>query len=201
MRRHFTATGFVVQGDRTLLHWHKRLQQWMPPGGHIEPDEDPVQAVLREVREETGVTAEVIPSVPALPFPYPGQLQPPYTILLEDSPEPGEPHQHIDLIYFCHLLDSLPAERRGAANDQPAADPHWVDEASLRSSQPLELAPPIADGVAVPIAEDVRLLALKAIETARQPLAAPRNPQLETRSSPHRLSTHEFPVSTEEGQG
>ena len=63
MRRHFTATGFVVQGSRTLLHWHKRLQQWMPPGGHIEPDEDPVQAVLREIQEETGATAEVIPSV------------------------------------------------------------------------------------------------------------------------------------------
>ncbi len=58
MRRHYTATGFVVQGDRTLLHWHKRLQQWMPPGGHIEPDEDPVQAVLREIREETELADE-----------------------------------------------------------------------------------------------------------------------------------------------
>ena len=55
MRRHFTATGFVVQGSRTLLHWHKRSQKWLPPGGHIEPDEDPVQAILREIREETGV--------------------------------------------------------------------------------------------------------------------------------------------------
>lgn len=115
MSRHFTATGFVVQGDRTLLHWHKRLQQWMPPGGHIEPDENPVQAVLREIREETGAVAEVIPSAATLPFPYPDQLPPPYTILVEDSAEPGDPHQHIDLIYFCRLADSLPAQRRGAA--------------------------------------------------------------------------------------
>jgi 8-oxo-dGTP pyrophosphatase MutT (NUDIX family) len=166
MRRHFTATGFVIQGDRTLLHWHQRLQQWMPPGGHIEPHEDPVQAVLREIREETGVTAEVIPSIPALPFAYPGQVQPPYTILLEDSPEPDEPHQHIDLIYFCRLMDSLPAERRGAAPDHPPGDFHWVDEASLSANQPLDLAacPPRQ----VPIAEDVRLLALEAIETARR---------------------------------
>ncbi len=69
MNRHFTATGFVVQGDRTLLHWHKRLQQWMPPGGHIESGEDPVQAVLREIREETGAAAEVISSGPLLPYP------------------------------------------------------------------------------------------------------------------------------------
>lgn len=164
MRRHFTATGFVVQGSRTLLHWHKRLQQWMPPGGHIEPDEDPVQAVLREIQEETGATAEVIPSVPTLPFNNPGQLQPPYTILVEDIPEPGDTHQHIDLIYFCSLADDTP--------DPSLGDFHWVDEDTLRSDRPLDLAPPLADGVAVPIAEDVRLLAIKAIQTARQVLSS-----------------------------
>lgn len=166
MRRHFTATGFVVQTSRTLLHWHKRLQQWMPPGGHIEPDEDPVQAVLREILEETGATAEVIPSVPVLPFPYPGQVQPPYTILLEDSAEAGEPHQHIDLIYFCRLASAV-----GAAPNPSLGGFHWVDEDTLRSDQPLDLAAS-PGAVAVPIAEDVRLLAIKAIQTARQVLSS-----------------------------
>ena len=161
MRRHFTATGFVVEGDRTLLHWHKRLQQWVPPGGHIEPDEDPLQAVLREVQEETGIAAAVIPAAPVLPFPYPGQVPPQNAILIEDSAEPGERHQHIDLIYFCR-----PA---GGANHDPSlGDFHWVDEGALRSNQPLKLAPPLADGLDLPLAEDVRLLALKAIEAARE---------------------------------
>jgi len=160
VRRHFTATGFVVEGSRTLLHWHKRLQQWMPPGGHIEPDEDPVQAVLREVREETGVEAEVIPTAPDLPFPYPGQVPPPNAILIEESAEPGEPHQHIDLIYFCRPVG-------GADHDPALGDFHWLDEEALRSNQPLQLAPPLADGVDLPLAEDVRLLAIKAIEAAR----------------------------------
>ena len=157
MKRHFTATGFVVDGSRTLLHWHKRLQQWMPPGGHIEPDEDPVQALLREVREETGVEAEVIPTAPDFPFSTPGQIQPPYTILIEDIPEPDEPHQHIDLIYFCRPVD-------GAGHDPTLGDFHWLDEEALRSNQPLQLA---ACGVTIPLSEDVRLLALKAIESAR----------------------------------
>ena len=61
MERHFTVTGFVVDGDRTMLHWHKKLQIWLPPGGHIDANEDPIQAVLREVREETGIVAEIVP--------------------------------------------------------------------------------------------------------------------------------------------
>ncbi len=158
MRRHFTATGFVVQGDSTLLHWHKRLQQWMPPGGHIEPDEDPVAAVLREIREETGLAAQVIALNPLLPIRQPGQLPAPYTILLEDIPDPDEPHQHIDLIYFCRPLRGDPAD--------PPPDPtlRWVTEAELQSNGALDVA---GCGVSVPVPEDVRQLALIAIQTAR----------------------------------
>ena len=53
--RHFTATGFVVHEGATLLHWHSKVKMWLPPGGHVEENEDPVQAVLREVEEETGL--------------------------------------------------------------------------------------------------------------------------------------------------
>ncbi len=159
MKRHFTATGFVVREGRTLLHWHKRLQQWMPPGGHIEPDEDPVAAVLREIREEAGLAAEVIPLAPRMPIDYPGQLPAPYTILLEHSPEPGRPHQHIDLIYFCRSVDGIDPE--------PVADPplRWVGEPELRSGRPLDVA---GCGVSVSVPEDVRLLALVAIKTVRE---------------------------------
>ena len=53
--RHFTATGFVVHRGRVALHWHPKVKAWLPPGGHIEANEDPVQAVLREIEEETGL--------------------------------------------------------------------------------------------------------------------------------------------------
>jgi ADP-ribose pyrophosphatase YjhB (NUDIX family) len=46
--RHFTASGIVLDGGSVLLIEHARLCWWMPPGGPIEPNEDPVQAVLRE---------------------------------------------------------------------------------------------------------------------------------------------------------
>ncbi|MGH3820933.1 MAG: NUDIX domain-containing protein, partial [Pseudonocardiaceae bacterium] len=35
--------------------------RWMLPGGHVEPDENPAEAALREVTEETGLTARLLP--------------------------------------------------------------------------------------------------------------------------------------------
>ena len=55
MDRHFTATGYVVIDNSILLHFHPKVKMWLPPGGHIELNEDPNQAVIREVYEETSI--------------------------------------------------------------------------------------------------------------------------------------------------
>jgi 8-oxo-dGTP diphosphatase len=51
---------FVMHEGRLLLVRHAKLGKWLPPGGHIEPDETPDEAVLREVREETGLDVELV---------------------------------------------------------------------------------------------------------------------------------------------
>ena len=160
MIRHFTATAFVVRKGETLLHWHRKLGQWMPPGGHLLPDEDPVTGVLREVREETGLDVELIDATPRFAFDYPEQVAAPVTVLIEDITEPdGSSHQHIDFIYFCRSLD-------GAALRPPSPDDEllWVSEAQLADCEALQRA----DGSGVAVAEDVRLLALEAIRTERE---------------------------------
>jgi 8-oxo-dGTP pyrophosphatase MutT (NUDIX family) len=108
LKRHFTATGFVVDGDAVLLHWHAKIKAWLPPGGHVEANEDPVQAVLREIKEETGLSVEIVGSAPDLGLAYPEQVAPPYTIMVEDIDDPVDGfHQHIDMIYFCRPLGAL----------------------------------------------------------------------------------------------
>jgi 8-oxo-dGTP pyrophosphatase MutT (NUDIX family) len=99
--RDFAVAAFVVHDGRVLLHWHAKLERWLPPGGHIEPNELPDEAVIREVWEETGVAAVLLDAPEADPnLPQPGVPRPlarPAGIVLT-AISPG--HQHIDLVYF-----------------------------------------------------------------------------------------------------
>ena len=56
----FTVAIFVVHQHRVLLIHHRALDRWLPLGGHIELDEDPEQAALREAREESGFEVELL---------------------------------------------------------------------------------------------------------------------------------------------
>jgi 8-oxo-dGTP pyrophosphatase MutT (NUDIX family) len=97
--RDFTVAVFVVDAGRILLHEHAKLGKWLPPGGHIEPNELPDVAALREVAEETGLAVRLVGEC-GLPRDYPGQpvqLVVPAGIQVEFI-APG--HEHIDLIYF-----------------------------------------------------------------------------------------------------
>jgi 8-oxo-dGTP pyrophosphatase MutT (NUDIX family) len=161
MRRHFTVSGFVVESDRTLLHWHQKLQLWLPPGGHVDPDEDPVQATVREVLEEAGIAAEVVPYAPLELFASPPQLPTPLSIIVADvGASPGEPaHQHIDMIYVLRPRD-------GVARVAPERDHGfiWITEAQLRRDEHLPVA---SCGVDIAVPEDVRVLGLRAIALVR----------------------------------
>ena len=44
MTRDFTVATFVVHEGKVLLLWHRKLGMWLPPGGHIEPNELPDEA-------------------------------------------------------------------------------------------------------------------------------------------------------------
>jgi ADP-ribose pyrophosphatase YjhB (NUDIX family) len=119
----FTVVAFVVHNNRILLIYHKQLKQWLPLGGHIELDEDPEQALFREITEESGLEVEILAQKPAQQFAGRKFLYPP--VYLDVHPITAT-HHHIGLVYFAT-----------AASDEVtlAADEHeairWFSEAEL----------------------------------------------------------------------
>lgn len=158
LERHHTSTAYVVSGDRTLLLWHARLRMWLPPGGHCEPNEDPVEAARREALEESGIEVDVIPPAGLIRCSGPRVLPPPAVILIEDIHRDDQPyHQHIDHVYFTRARG--PVDYEAAI---PHGDHRWVDRATLAG----EFSLPDPDGTLVGVAEDVRLLGIRALDAA-----------------------------------
>jgi 8-oxo-dGTP pyrophosphatase MutT (NUDIX family) len=59
------VTYFVLvdtEHESILLVDHLKAQKWLPTGGHVEPNEDPIATVKREVVEELGVPAKFLPA-------------------------------------------------------------------------------------------------------------------------------------------
>ena len=137
LTRDFTVAVFVVHNAHLILHIHQKLQRWLPPGGHIEPNELPDDAAIREVFEETGIAIDLVgPRAPLADYPgQPRQLVRPEGIQLETI---GPGHEHIDLVYF--------ARPRELAPDAPlpalVAGVRWVSASELSS---LDLTDEIRD--------------------------------------------------------
>lgn len=107
MKKHFTATVYItciIDGEcKVLLHKHKKFGLWLAPGGHIENDENPVEAALREAKEETGLDVMITNTLnnPVITHTV-SEIIPPRTIFEEKIPQYKNEaaHIHVDLIYF-----------------------------------------------------------------------------------------------------
>jgi 8-oxo-dGTP pyrophosphatase MutT (NUDIX family) len=99
----FSIAAFIVCGDKVLLVEHPRYGKWLASGGHIELDENPDEALFREIEEETGLKkVEILSTKPNLQDD--GKV-PLYTPHYMDVHEANAPHRHIVMVYFGRTLD------------------------------------------------------------------------------------------------
>lgn len=102
MEKQFCASVYIIHRDQVLLLWHKKLQKWLPAGGHLEPNELPSEAAIREAFEETGYEIELLSFDPlTIKEPNARSFPRPFHCLLEEIPpyKDTPAHQHIDFVY------------------------------------------------------------------------------------------------------
>jgi ADP-ribose pyrophosphatase YjhB (NUDIX family) len=102
-QKHFTVSIFIVCKDKVLLHSHKKYGILLPIGGHLETNELPEEACIREAREETGLEIDL----------YNADIGSPFTNDFEESNvkfivrpmhmiygQADSDHYHIDFNYY-----------------------------------------------------------------------------------------------------
>jgi 8-oxo-dGTP pyrophosphatase MutT (NUDIX family) len=131
---HLTASAWIVDEAQThaLLVHHKKLDQWLQPGGHIDDDDLRVfDAARREAHEETGIGDFAIESVSTPPI---------FDVDVHEIPARGEEpaHFHYDIRYRFTALNRATTLNAAEANTlrwfpitQIAAD-ETIDESVRR---------------------------------------------------------------------
>lgn len=122
----FVVTGFIVFQSKVLLILHKKLGLWLPPGGHIELDEDPEEALIREIQEELGIDVQIFGNKPERMTDRTKFL---YVPAFLDIHKISDGHRHIGMQYFCTTdTDKL------TMNDGELSDYKWFSAEEIETS-------------------------------------------------------------------
>ena len=129
----FTVAIFVVHQGKVLLIHHRKLDKWLPLGGHIELDEDPEIAALREAKEESGLDVELVGERPPTTEQGTRALVAPRFL---DIHRITDTHEHIGMIYWAR-----PTNGETTLASEEHHDIRWCAEEELDKLEPAMSAP------------------------------------------------------------
>lgn len=139
-RKAFSATLYLRDGVDFLLAKHRRLGLWLPPGGEIEPGERPLEAALRELREELGPEAAKVAELAPATLGFGVSLSAvgpgtPRGLLAYEEHDAGSRGIHMNFAFLLRLSRSVPL-KLSAEHDLFA----WAD-----SNSTLEIPPNVRE--------------------------------------------------------
>ena len=124
-RYDFVVSIFIVHRARVLLCYHKKYREWLPVGGHVDLDEDPEQALFKEIREECGLKVRVLAKKPSIAH---AGVKPVLTPSYMDVHRITRAHKHIALIYF-----GVSSNARVRLHTREHSQYRWVSAGQLTS--------------------------------------------------------------------
>ncbi len=126
----FTADVFIVYKNKVLLRMHDKHNMWLAVGGHIELDETPDQAAIREVKEEVGLDVVLVPprkmSLDINDDRF-TEINPPW---YSNIHKVNETHKHISLVYFATSATETVLD---SESEHERTESRWVSMEELDS--------------------------------------------------------------------
>lgn len=119
----FVVDVFIVHKGKVLLIYHGEQNKWLPIGGHIELDEDPEEALFREVKEECGLEIEIFGERPSIRSEIAKFL---YCPTFLDIHKISENHRHVGLFYFAKAKTN-----NVVLNEKEHKEIRWFSEKEL----------------------------------------------------------------------
>lgn len=123
-----TVDVFIVYKNKVLIRKHDKYKLWLAVGGHIELNEDPNQAAIREVHEEVGLDVVLYAARKIVEFDQQNykELIPPI-FLNRHAITPT--HDHVSYVYFA-------TANSNQVNPENADDEwRWLTEAELQADK------------------------------------------------------------------
>jgi len=135
----FTVEVFIVHKNKVLLRMHEKYHIWLSVGGHIELDEDPIQAAHREVKEEVGLEIKIAGAADGIKDQE--EINRGYAYLIPPrylGKHPVSPtHTHIPFVYFATTdMDKIVE----SVYDHEKTETRWVTKEELAT---MDLVPNI----------------------------------------------------------
>ncbi|MBD3361394.1 NUDIX domain-containing protein [Candidatus Woesearchaeota archaeon] len=102
MKTDLVVEGVIMNNNKTLLIHHRKLNIWVPAGGHIDENEVPDDALLREIKEETQLDVEIINNCQLLPE---GNTRRNLAVPFHSNLHSVGDHDHCCFFYLCKALN------------------------------------------------------------------------------------------------
>lgn len=139
------VAGFIFNKDKVLLIHHKKLDLWLPVGGHMNKNETPDDALLREIKEETSLDAKILGKNSMSPA---GNVKRNLAVPFHVNVHSVGDHEHCCFFYLCEAVDNAKVRINRELNNFK-----WLSREELNKKE-------------IPL--DVREIGLKAFELLKK---------------------------------